>query len=131
MQTWPKIIHDLSIPHAHQTNAKRERLNQDDIAGCRALLLQAGLSHAWWSYAITCFCHSFCCFALDEQGKTPFELRHGFVPKHLPLPFGCLITVKPSETAEKKKGKFEPAGYQAIYLGPIRVQVAFLMGLHG
>jgi hypothetical protein len=115
--TFKDIVHERSIPHAHETHAIRERMNQEDISGVRSLLLQSGLDHGWWGYAAVAFDHCYNVVTVDQNNVSVYELRHEQPAKHKPLAFGCLVTVKPTVKECDKRGKFMPSGLECVYLG--------------
>ena len=60
--------------------------------------------------------HNWNVVGTNHHALTPYESRFKEPAKHLPLPFGCLVTVR--EPKEKQtKGKFEARGDDFIYLG--------------
>ena len=71
--------------------------------GTRCLLFQSGLCHAWWADATHAYCQVRNLHDVVRDGKTPYELRHNEPVAVMKIPFGALVTYKPSATRELKQ----------------------------
>lgn len=105
-----------SISGVPQTNGIAKSRVKKVIRGAQALLLQAGLPHAWWPYAPRCFAaiHN---FVTGDDGP-PFGHRHGGHLFSGPLiPCGALAHALPSALHNKRNLKCEPTLKPAVFLG--------------
>ena len=110
-------IHQRSTPYRPQTNGVAERNVQRIVQGTRAVLQQSGMDHCWWPEASECYCflHNVADTLRDE--KTPHELRHGHNFLGMKIPFGSLISFKPSGPSAKKIPKFAPRTVEGLFMG--------------
>ena len=105
------IVHTKCVPHAHQTHSHRERQNQIEEQGTRAILLASGLDYRFWSYAVVAFCHAFNVHCLNQAGVTPFAARYpDLVLRHYPLNFGCSIWSLTSQMVRSGGASSSPVG---------------------
>ena len=110
-------IHQRSTPYRPQTNGVAERNVQRIVQGTRAVLQQSGMDHCWWPEASECYCflHNVADALRDE--KTPHELRHGHNFLGMKIPFGSLISFKPSGPSAKNLPKFAPRTVEGLFMG--------------
>ena len=73
-----RILHDTSTPNRPETNGVAERAVRRVCEGTRAVLLQSGLPHRWWTEAAKCYCvlRNVCEPATTADATTPYQLRH-------------------------------------------------------
>ena len=110
--------HDTSTPQRPQTNGMAESAVRKVLDGTRAVLLQSGLPHRWWSEASRCFCFLRNVCDIVRDGKTPYQLRHDAEFGGMLLPFGCLVQYKPASNREKAAvEKFGSRMTQGIFVG--------------
>lgn len=98
--------HSADVPGVPQTSGVPESQVKKVIRGTRMLLLQAGLPHCWWPFAMRCFA-SLNSFA--DDGGSPAARRHDAVGFSGPLiPFGALAHAMPSGLHRKRNFKKDP-----------------------
>ena len=66
-----QLLHSTSTPHVPQTNGVVENSIRRVKEGTACLLLQAGLSHEWWSEAMRCYCCTRDTHDIMAYGSTP------------------------------------------------------------
>eukprot|EP00971_Amphidinium_carterae_P349384 6490992-Amphidinium_carterae.1 len=105
-----------STPHRHQSNGKIERCIRSVCEMSRCILVQSGLSHDHWPYAMD---HAAMMRNVNvpyhTHGETPWLCRFQEEFKWEIWPFGAGMRalIKGSE----KQGKFEANSREAIFLG--------------
>ena len=106
---------EQSQPGIHQTNAVIEQDNLDLLNGIRCLLVLAGLPACFWTYAAPhyTFLHN---TYLEDNGETPYFLRHAEHFEGKRLTFGCAVYFKPSPT-KYTPDKAEPTMQTGILVG--------------
>ena len=86
--------------------------------GTRTNLLQAGISHVYWPYALEHTCTSFNISHVNDAKYTPWYKRFGIkFPGEL-IPFGCKVDywVGPKAT-RKNRERFAPTSEPGVFLG--------------
>ena len=110
-----KLAHERSTPGIHSNNAIIERANQLLTGGVATTLLQAGLPHVFWPYAMECWClHRN--IMQDEDGQSSWGLTRGTEFPGKTFPFGCLVNFKPSPTRDSTL-KFGAKGHLGVFAG--------------
>ena len=113
-----KWRHEKSKAYLHQTNAIAERQVRSVTEGTRTNLLQAGISHVYWPYALEHTCTSFNISHVNDAKYTPWYKRFGIkFPGEL-IPFGCKVDywVGPKAT-RKNRERFAPTSEPGVFLG--------------
>ena len=64
------LAHFTSIPWRHA--ARAEKTNRTVSEGARTVLIQSGLSEAWWPFAMLHWLAMWNGFVIGEDGMTPF-----------------------------------------------------------
>ena len=89
--------HDTCTENRPQTNGVAERAVRRVLDGSRTVLFQSGMDHSWWAEATQCYCYNRnITDVIRQEGKTPYELRHGTLFPGKRIPFGALVDYKPS-----------------------------------
>ncbi len=115
-----RITQDTSTPNRPETNGVAERAVRRVCEGTRAVLLQSGLPHRWWTEAAKCYCvlRNVCEPATTTNATTPYQLRRNTDFKGKTIPFGALIQYKPSSKVEVKLlSKFGSKMLPVIFVG--------------
>eukprot|EP00971_Amphidinium_carterae_P274370 5444975-Amphidinium_carterae.1 len=109
-------LHFLSTPHVHQQNGLAEVNNRNIIEGARALIIQSGLSKAWFPHAIRAYCTIYNVSMCDESGQTSWTRRHGADARRPDVvPFGCKVLYRP--VGKERSTKDEPRLIPGIIVG--------------
>ena len=109
------VPHTQATPGMHRTNAKAESHVKIVLRGTRTLLCQAGLPHAYWPFAMRCFCFG----RIIKQHKftSIWQLRHGGDPFHgLVIPFGALVYFMQTPAKLEKQAKASQRLVPGIFL---------------
>ena len=109
------IAHEHSAPGQPRNNAIIERANQLLIGGVSTSLLEAGLPHCYWPWAMECWCVNWNTNDVPDQ-MSPWEMTHGKKFEGKRLPFGCLVYFKPSPNRDDTL-KFGPKGHLGVFAG--------------
>ena len=115
------ILTEHSIPGDPQSNGVVERVNQSVLNMTRTSLLQSGLPHCFWPYAVECSCFNLGVNYL--QGESSWSLTHktGEFDK-LVVPFGCAVLLNEHDARDvndksKQQRKWDPKGTIAVFAG--------------
>ena len=110
--------HELSKAYIHQSNAVAERAVRATTEGTRTNLIQAGISHVYWPFALEHACTAYNISNPGGKEFTPWFKRFGVAFPEEPLPFGCRIDVWVGPKAQRKgRDRFEPTSEPAIFMG--------------
>jgi hypothetical protein len=111
------IMLQHSAPHTPQQNGKAERANRTIIEMARCLLLEAGLPHRYWEFAVimAAYIRNRTPTRANKDQRSPFEVLYGKKPDLKEMPkFGsrCMVHV-----AGDKRGKLDAKARPCIFLG--------------
>jgi hypothetical protein len=110
------VAHGLATPGMPTTNAEAERSVRAVMEGARTLLVQAGLPHCWWPFAMR-----FWCFAKNIamiNGDSAWNKRHGKGHFTGPRwPFGCRVSFMPTPSKLKELPKGSPRMLTGLLVG--------------
>lgn len=110
------IVRRFTVPHTPEQNGVSERKNRTLVDMARCLLVQSGLSGAFWAEAVaTANYLRNRCPTSSLNGHTPFEKWKGDVPdlSHLRV-FGSKVFIL---NKDPTKGKFEPRSREGVFVG--------------
>lgn len=113
----------LTVTHTPEQNGVAERKNRTLVEMARCLLIQSGLSPAFWGEAINTanYIRNRCPTSLG--GKTPFEIWTGKAPDvGYFREFGCQVY---SLIREPNKGKFQSRSKKGVFVGYAENSKAF------
>ncbi|OLP94911.1 hypothetical protein AK812_SmicGene23039 [Symbiodinium microadriaticum] len=110
--------HERSKAYIHESNAIAERQVRSVTEGTRTNLLQAGVSHVYWPYALEHTCTAFNISHVNGDEYTPWFKRFGVkFPGDL-IPFGCRIDYWVGPKAKRKdRDRFAPTSEPGVFLG--------------
>ena len=110
--------HERSKAYIHESNAIAERQVRSVTEGTRTNLLQAGVSHVYWPYALEHTCTAFNISHVNGDEYTPWFKRFGVkFPGDL-IPFGCRIDYWIGPKAKRKdRDRFAPTSEPGVFLG--------------
>ena len=111
------LVHPTSTPHRPQSNSVTERQIRVTVEGTRAALVQSGLPHRFWPLALRHHTMSENIARAGEDGKTPWERLHGEAFNGLQIPFGALVSFRPTPQMRRGVGKFAAPTTEGIFAG--------------
>ena len=110
-------FHQTATPHRPQSNSLVERAIRTLLRGARGALVQAGLPHRFWPWAVR---HQAFAQSISDRkgdGTSSWSLVHGEDFAGWVLPFGSLVFYRPPRPATKNLPKFAPRGVPGIFVG--------------
>ena len=130
-----RLVHETATPYTPSTNTRIEREIGVILGGTRTNLQHSGLSHKFWPYAASHFCHYANCTLpyssgqpladLPASAKTPWKARHEEEWSGPSAPFGCLVDFRTPDAPSFRKCKFSGRTQPGLFLG-----VVLQPGLH-
>ena len=110
-------IHATSTPHRPEGNSLTERRIGVAVQGTRCNLVQSGLPHMYWPFALRHSCFARNVTARDDE-PAPYDKLHGEPYAGHVIPFGALVNFRKTPIARRKGGKFDSPTAQGLFLCP-------------
>jgi hypothetical protein len=112
------FLHQHTCPYKSSQNGKAERTIRTVTEMACAMLLDSGLPHSLWDYALTHAAYIRNRIPRKGEDKTPFEKLFGHRPSLGSMPiFGQSVIVRTPNELRVKADRFEGRGVLAAFIG--------------